>query len=63
MHNLLRHIDNIKNKFGLNVIVAINKFVTDTDKEIEFLQNKLKEEGINMSLVEAWQKVEKEQKT
>src|SRR5699024_6200089 len=50
MHNLLRHIDNIKNKFGLNVIVAINKFVTDTDKEIEFLQNKLKEEGINMSL-------------
>ena len=56
MHNLLRHIDNIKNKFGLNVIVAINKFVTDTDKEIEFLQNKLKEEGINMSLVEAWAK-------
>ena len=56
MHNLLRHIDNIKNKFGLNVIVAINKFVTDTDKEIEFLQNKLKEQGINMSLVEAWAK-------
>ena len=56
MHNLLRHIDNIKNKFGLNVIVAINKFVTDTEKEIEFLQNKLKEHGINMSLVEAWAK-------
>ena len=56
MHNLLRHIDNIKNKFGLNVIVAINKFVTDTDKEIEFLQNKLKEQAINMSLVEAWAK-------
>ena len=56
MHNLLRHIDNIKNKFGLNVIVAINKFVTDTENEIEFLQNKLKEHGINMSLVEAWAK-------
>ncbi len=56
MHNLLRHIDNLKNKFGLNVIVAINKFVTDTEKEIEFLQNKLREYGINMSLVEAWAK-------
>ena len=56
MHNLLRHIDNLKNKFGLNVIVAINRFLTDTEKEIEFLQNKLKEHGINMSLVEAWAK-------
>jgi len=56
MHNLLRHIDNIKNKFGLNVIVAINKFVTDTENEIEFLQSKLNEQGINMSLVEAWAK-------
>ncbi len=56
MHNLLRHIDNLKNKFGLNVIVAINRFTTDTEQEIEFLQNKLKEHGINMSLVEAWAK-------
>lgn len=56
MHNLLRHIDNLKNKFGLNVIVAINRFLTDTEKEIEFLQNKLQEHGINMSLVEAWAK-------
>lgn len=56
IHNLLRHIDNIKNKFGLNVIVAINRFLTDTEKEIEFLQSKLQEHGINMSLVEAWAK-------
>ena len=56
MHNLLRHIDNIKNKFGLNVIVAINRFLTDTEKEIEFLQSKLQEKGIDMSLVEAWAK-------
>ena len=56
MHNLTRHIDNLKNKFGLNVIVAINKFITDTEKEIEYVQNKLKEQGINMSLVEAWAK-------
>lgn len=56
MHNLQRHVDNLKNKFGLNVIVAINKFVTDTEKEIDYVQNKLKEQGINMSLVEAWAK-------
>ncbi len=56
VHNLLKHIDNIKNKFGLNVIVAINKFNQDTEKEIEFLQNKLKEQGVNLSLVEAWGK-------
>lgn len=56
VHNLLRHVDNIKNKFGLNVIVAINRFLEDTDKEIEFLQSKLQEKGINMSLVEAWGK-------
>ncbi len=56
IHNLLKHIDNIKNKFGLNVIVAINKFNHDTEKEIELLQNKLKEQGINLSLVEAWGK-------
>jgi len=56
MHNLLRHVDNIKNKFGLNVVVAINKFLTDTEKEINFVQAKLNELGINMSLVEAWAK-------
>ena len=56
MHNLLKHIDNIKNKFGLSVIVAINKFLTDTEKEIQFIQEKLKEHDINMSLVEAWAK-------
>ncbi len=37
LHNLNRHLDNLKNKFGLNVIVAINKFSTDTDAEIELL--------------------------
>lgn len=56
IHNLLKHIDNIKNKFGLNVIVAINKYIDDTDKEIELLRTKLEEKGINLSLVEAWGK-------
>ena len=36
MENLYRHIDNLKNKFGLKVIVALNKYNTDTEKEINF---------------------------
>ena len=56
IHNLNRHIDNLKNKFGLNVIVAINKFSTDTDAEIELLSSALKKQGIEMSLVESHQK-------
>lgn len=55
MHNLLRHVDNLKNKFGLNVIVAINKYVDDSQKEISLLQEKLREKGICLSLVEAWE--------
>ena len=55
-HNLLKHVDNLKNKFGLNVIVAINKYTHDTENEIEFLRNKLKEQGIELSLVESWEK-------
>ena len=55
-NNLLRHVDNLKNKYGLNVIVAINKYTHDTKNEIEFLRNKLKEKGIELSLVESWEK-------
>ena len=55
-NNLLRHVDNLKNKYGLNVIVAINKYTHDTEKEIEFLRNKLKEYDIDLSLVESWEK-------
>ena len=55
-NNLLRHVDNLKNKYGLNVIVAINKYNHDTEKEIEFLRNKLKEYDIDLSLVESWEK-------
>lgn len=54
--NLYRHIDNLKNKFGLNVIVALNRYIQDTDKEIEFLKNKLQEKGVELSLVEGWAK-------
>ena len=54
--NLERHIDNLKNRYGLNVIVAINKYTHDTEAEIKFLQEKLQERGINLSLVESWEK-------
>ena len=53
--NLFKHIENIKDKFGLNVIVAINKYVTDSNKEIEYLQAKLKEKNVDLSLVESWE--------
>ena len=54
--NLLKHIENIKEKFGLNVIVAINKFVQDTENEINTLKQILEEKDVELSLVESWGK-------
>ena len=54
--NLYRHIDNIKNKFGLNVIVALNKYTKDTEKEIKFLEEDLNKNGIEVSVVDGWAK-------
>ena len=54
--NLNKHIDNLQNKYGLNVIVAINRFDTDTIDELECLKNSLKEKNIDMSLVESFAK-------
>ena len=54
IHNLLRHIDNIK-KYGITPIVAINKFVTDTAKEIEILKEKLNG-VVEVGLLENWAK-------
>ena len=54
--NLYKPIENLKDKFGLNVIVAINKFNTDTDEEIKYLQNCLQENDIQSSVVEGWAK-------
>ena len=56
MSNLYRHIDNIKEKFGLNIIIAINKYNTDTDKEIEYVQKELESKNIPSSVVESWAK-------
>lgn len=54
--NLLKHIDNIKNVYGINVIVAINRFTTDTENEIKALQELLEQEGVEISLMECWAK-------
>jgi len=56
MSNLYRHISNLHDKFGLNVIVAINKFNTDTEKELQFVQNELAKKHIPSSIVESWAK-------
>ena len=56
MKNLFKHIDNLQNVYDLNVIVAINKYTYDTENEINYLKEKLKEKGIELSLVESWEK-------
>ena len=56
VNNLLKHIENIKEKFGLNVIVAINKFNTDTEEEINSIKEKVSEKNVELSLVEAFAK-------
>ena len=56
LENLFRHIDNIKNKFGLNIIVAINRYNCDTENEINLLREKLNEKNVDLSLVESWGK-------
>ena len=56
MDNLYRHINNLRDKFGLNVIVAINKYNTDTDKEIKYVEEELAKRNIPSSVVESWAK-------
>lgn len=56
MKNLYKHVGNLKNIFGLNVIVAINKFNTDKKEELEFVKNNLIQKGIEYSVVEGWEK-------
>ena len=56
MSNLYKHISNLHDKFGLNVIVAINQYNTDTNQELEFVKNELAKRGIPSSIVESWAK-------
>ena len=54
--NLLRHVSNIKNVYKLPCVVAVNRFPTDTDAEIEFIIAKCKELGVNVVLSDVWAK-------
>ncbi|MBQ9062416.1 MAG: formate--tetrahydrofolate ligase [Eubacterium sp.] len=54
--NLLQHVDNIKNVFGLPCVVAVNAFPTDTQAELQLLQDKCAELGVNAVLSEVWAK-------
>ena len=52
--NLLRHVSNITNLYKLPCVVAVNRFPTDTDKEIEFIIDKCKDLGVNVVLSNVW---------
>lgn len=52
--NLLRHVSNIKNVYKLPCVVAVNRFPTDTDNEIDFIIGKCKELGVNTVLSTVW---------
>lgn len=52
--NLLRHVENVKNVYGLPAVVAVNRFPTDTDAEIALVIEKCKELGVNVRLSTVW---------
>lgn len=55
MENLEKHVENMK-KFNICPIVALNKFVSDTDAEIQLIREKCEELGVPMEVAEAWEK-------
>ena len=54
--NLLQHVSNIKNVYGLPCVVAINAFPTDTKAELDLVEAKCRELGVNVALSEVWAK-------
>ena len=56
MPNLLKHVSNIKNVYKLPCVVAINAFPTDTKAELDLVEEKCKELGVNVALSEVWAK-------
>ena len=54
--NLLQHVDNVTNVYGLPCVVAINAFPTDTEAELKMVEEKCKEKGVNVRLSEVWAK-------
>ena len=56
MHNLFVHIENMKNVYEMPTIVALNRYLTDTEEEIKFVKNEIEAKGYEFSLVEGWAK-------
>ena len=54
--NLLKHVSNIRDVYGLPCVVAINEFPTDTEEEIKLIEDKCKELGVNVVLSQVWAK-------
>ena len=54
--NLLRHVENIKEVYGLPCVVAVNAFPTDTAAELALVESKCRELGVNVRLSEVWAK-------
>ncbi len=56
IENLMKHVENMKNVYGLPVVVAINRFPTDTEAELAKIEEKCREVGVNVKLSEVWGK-------
>ncbi len=54
--NLKRHVENIRDRYGLTPIVAINRYKNDTEKELKFLEDELNKIGVDLSLADVWAK-------
>ena len=54
--NLLRHVSNVKNVYGLPCVVAVNAFPTDTEAELKLVEDECKKLGVNVALSEVWAK-------
>ena len=54
--NLMRHVSNIRNVYKLPCVVAINRFINDTEAELDLISNKCKQLGVNVALSEVWAK-------
>lgn len=56
IENLLKHVENITQNFGLPAVVAINRFPLDTEKELKYIEDRCRELGVNAILSEVWAK-------
>ncbi len=56
MPNLIRHVSNIKNVYGLPVVVAVNRFPDDTQEELDAIISACRTLGVNVALSEVWAK-------